>query len=241
MIQFITGLTAAAAHVVSGPDHLAAVTPLAIESRRKAWGIGLAWGAGHTLGILVIGILFLLFRDVIPVERISEHSELLVGIMLILIGAWAISKVFMKERSRRHAHLHTHAAGSEVYVHLHDHQHENNSGHNTREAHSHDHARHHRQNLKASLGVGVFHGLAGVSHLLAILPTLALPTKMDAALYLIGFGIGTLAAMMLFAAILGFVSGKTAIAGRAATHNLLRIVGGAAAIIIGIWWIVMAV
>jgi ABC-type nickel/cobalt efflux system permease component RcnA len=241
MIQFITGLTAAAAHVVSGPDHLAAVTPLAIESRRKAWGIGLAWGAGHTLGILLIGILFLLFRDVIPVERISEHSELLVGIMLILIGAWAISKVFVKERSRRHSHLHTHAAGSEVYLHLHDHQHDNNSGHNTREAHSHDHARHHRQNLKASLGVGIFHGLAGVSHLLAILPTLALPTKMDAALYLAGFGIGTLAAMMLFAAILGFVSGKTATLGRAKTYNLLRIVGGGVAIVIGMWWIVLAV
>lgn len=241
MIQFITGLTAAAAHVLSGPDHLAAVTPLAIESRRKAWSIGLAWGAGHTLGILLIGILFLLFREVIPVERISEHSELLVGIMLIFIGAWAISKVFVKERSRRHSHLHTHAAGSDVYVHLHDHQHDNNSGHNTRKAHSHDHARHHRQNLRASLGVGIFHGLAGVSHLLAILPTLALPTKLDAALYLIGFGVGTLAAMMLFATILGFVSGKTSMAGRAKTYNLLRIIGGAAAIVIGIWWIVLAV
>ncbi|MDD2632124.1 MAG: sulfite exporter TauE/SafE family protein [Bacteroidales bacterium] len=240
MIQFITGLTAAAAHVVSGPDHLAAVTPLAIESRRKAWGIGLAWGAGHTLGILVIGILFLLFRDVIPVERISEHSELLVGIILILIGAWAISKVFIKSKNHHH-HPHMHTTEDGAYIHQHDHDHNQNTEHVAAEAHRHQHARRHRQNIKASLGVGVFHGLAGVSHLLAILPTLALPTKMDAALYLIGFGVGTLAAMMLFAAILGFVSGKTAIAGRAATHNLLRIVGGAAAIIIGIWWIVMAV
>ncbi|MDD4740249.1 MAG: sulfite exporter TauE/SafE family protein [Bacteroidales bacterium] len=240
MIQFITGLTAAAAHVVSGPDHLAAVTPLAIESRRKAWGIGLAWGAGHTLGILLIGILFLLFRDVIPVERISEHSELLVGIILILIGAWAISKVFIKSKNHHH-HPHMHTTEDGAYIHQHDHDHNQNTEHVAAEAHRHQHARRHRQNIKASLGVGVFHGLAGVSHLLAILPTLALPTKMDAALYLIGFGVGTLAAMMLFAAILGFVSGKTAIAGRAATHNLLRIVGGAAAIIIGIWWIVMAV
>ena len=241
MIQFITGLTAAAAHVLSGPDHLAAVTPLAIESRRKAWGIGLAWGAGHTLGILLIGILFLLFRDVIPVERISEHSELLVGIVLILIGAWAISKVFIKHQRRHHTHPHIHAAGNDVYMHLHDHQHNENIDHFASEAHSHAHARLHRQNLKASLGVGIFHGLAGVSHLLAILPTLALPTKMDAALYLIGFGVGTLAAMMLFAAILGFVSGKTSTLGRAKTYNLLRIIGGAVAILIGIWWIVLAV
>jgi ABC-type nickel/cobalt efflux system permease component RcnA len=241
MIQFITGLTAAAAHVLSGPDHLAAVTPMAIESRRKAWGIGLAWGAGHTLGILIIGILFLLFRDVIPVERISEHSELLVGIVLILIGAWAISKVFIKQQRRHHTHPHIHTAGSEIYVHLHDHRHNENIDHLAGDAHSHGHARLHRQNLKASLGVGIFHGLAGVSHLLAILPTLALPTKMDAALYLIGFGVGTLAAMMLFAAILGFASGKTSMLGRAKTYNTMRIAGGAVAILIGIWWIVLAV
>lgn len=241
MIQFITGLTAAAAHVLSGPDHLAAVTPLAIESRRKAWGIGLAWGTGHTLGILLIGILFLLFRDVIPIELISEHSELLVGIVLILIGAWAISKVFIKHQRRHHTHPHIHTADNNVYVHLHDHQHNENIDHLASEAHSHSHVRLHRQNLKASLGVGIFHGLAGVSHLLAILPTLALPTKLDAALYLIGFGVGTLAAMMLFAAILGFVSGKTATLGRAKTYNLLRIIGGLVAIVIGIWWIVLAV
>ena len=35
------GIIAAMLHVISGPDHLAAVTPFAIESKRKAWKIGL--------------------------------------------------------------------------------------------------------------------------------------------------------------------------------------------------------
>ena len=35
------GIIAAVLHVISGPDHLAAVTPFAIESKKKAWKVGL--------------------------------------------------------------------------------------------------------------------------------------------------------------------------------------------------------
>jgi len=81
----ITGTLAAMLHVLSGPDHLAAVAPLAVENRNKTWRIGLFWGLGHIAGMLLIGILMTLFRDFIPVERISEHSEQLVGFILIMI------------------------------------------------------------------------------------------------------------------------------------------------------------
>ena len=49
------GIIAAMLHVISGPDHLAAVTPFAIESKKKAWKVGLFWGIGHLLGMLSIG------------------------------------------------------------------------------------------------------------------------------------------------------------------------------------------
>jgi ABC-type nickel/cobalt efflux system permease component RcnA len=39
MLQFFTGILMSSVHVVTGPDHLAAVTPLAIENRKKAWHI----------------------------------------------------------------------------------------------------------------------------------------------------------------------------------------------------------
>ena len=38
------GLIASILHVIAGPDHLAAVAPFAIESKRKAWKIGLFLG-----------------------------------------------------------------------------------------------------------------------------------------------------------------------------------------------------
>ena len=39
-IPLFAGIIASALHVVSGPDHLAAVTPIALESRSKVWKIG---------------------------------------------------------------------------------------------------------------------------------------------------------------------------------------------------------
>ena len=45
----IAGIIASMLHVISGPDHLAAVMPFAIESKKKAWKIGLFWGFGHIL------------------------------------------------------------------------------------------------------------------------------------------------------------------------------------------------
>lgn len=237
MLTLFTGIVAAIAHVLSGPDHLAAVTPLAIEARKRSWGIGLAWGIGHTVGILLIGLLFLLFRDMIPVEKISEHSEQLVGLMLILIGAWAIAKTGLKNISGRHAHPHIHQTAEGEIVHIHKHEHNSEHSHSSPVAHSHNHPYKHRQNVRASLGIGIFHGLAGVSHLFAILPTLALPSKHDAAMYLGGFGLGTIAAMISFSALLGYIATRISMAGRNKAFAALRITGGLAAIIVGIWWL----
>lgn len=237
MLYLFTGIIAAMAHVLSGPDHLAAVTPLAIESKSRSWGIGLAWGIGHTLGILIIGLLFLLFRDFIPVEKISEHSEQLVGLMLILIGVWAIAKVGIKNIAGKHAHPHVHKTTQGEIIHIHGHSHSAEQTHSSPVAHTHKHLKQHKQNVRASLGIGIFHGLAGVSHLLAILPTLALPSNFDATMYLSGFGAGTISAMIAFSALLGFVSQRTSVSGREGAFKKLRIFGGIAAILVGIWWI----
>ncbi|MDP3360126.1 MAG: hypothetical protein Q8S41_12350 [Lutibacter sp.] len=90
----LAGIIAAILHVISGPDHLAAVTPFAIESKKKAWKVGLFWGIGHLLGMISIGILFLMFKDLIPIEKISMHSEKMVGIILIGLALWIFFKIF---------------------------------------------------------------------------------------------------------------------------------------------------
>lgn len=228
MLQLLSGIIASALHVITGPDHLAAVTPLAIESKKRSWGVGLFWGLGHILGMLLIGVLFLLFKEFIPIEAISHYSEQIVGIVLIGIGIWALIKVF-NSRIPKHKHPHYHNE-PEPHVHIHAHP------HNSEQAHTHVHTRVIRQNNIAALGVGTLHGFAGVSHLVLLLPTLALPSTFDSVVYLSGFAIGTLVAMISYAAVLGYIGQRSAGAHNPRIFKTVRLIGGIIAIGIGIFW-----
>jgi len=119
-------------------------------------------------------------------------------------------------------------------VHIHSHK------HGDEEKHSHKHKKNHRQNIFSALGIGIFHGVAGVSHLIAILPTLALPSKIDSIMYLSGFGTGTILAMVAYSVTLGLITQKTDNKNNKKLSVFLRIFGGSAAIIVGIVWIVIA-
>lgn len=101
MIAIIAGLAAGLLHVFSGPDHLAAIAPLALgesasrESRGlrvEGWRTGLQWGFGHTAGVLLIATLLLLLKEQLPLEAIAAYSERLVGASLIVVGCWGVWK-----------------------------------------------------------------------------------------------------------------------------------------------------
>src|SRR5580704_618935 len=74
------------------PDHVIAVTTIVSrhKSIRHAALIGVFWGVGHTITILVVGSLLILFGIVIP-ARVGLTMELSVGLMLILLGVLNLS------------------------------------------------------------------------------------------------------------------------------------------------------
>ena len=199
LIYLLTGLAASSLHVISGPDHLAAVTPLAIENKKKSWLVGFSWGLGHTIGVFIIGILFIMFKDVIPVETISGYSEQIVGVLLILIGLWIFYRIFSKKPSRK-----IETKKNDVWT---------------------------------ALGIGIVHGVAGVSHLIGILPSLALPTKVDSASYILGFGLGTIITMVAYSAIMGLMSQSAAQRNQKKLLLGIRLAGSSAAVLVGIFWI----
>lgn len=226
-----TGFVAAFLHVVSGPDHLAAVTPLAIESRRKVWKIGLFWGIGHLAGMLVIGALFYSFKELIPVELISESSEQIVGIVLILVGVWALFRVFNKRINEKQPHIH---GGEKPFVHE----------HNTEDGvliHKHVHSKKERQNIGSSFGIGILHGLAGVAHFLLLLPVLGFENKADGILYIIGFAMGTVLAMTIYTLLLGWIATYSKVEKGSSVFRTLRIIGGMFALLVGFYWLYLSV
>jgi high-affinity nickel-transport protein len=190
-------------------DHVIAVTTI-VSRYRTAGGaaaIGAAWGLGHTLTILVVGGGIVLFGWVIP-PLVGLSMEFSVGLMLIALGV--MNLVGMRRRigtgiqSAGVAHVHAHSHGD--YVHTHAHGHEP-------EVHPHPPDRtplswldQHLARLGAyqlvrPLVVGVVHGLAG-SAAVALLVLTTIRDPQWALLYLLLFGVGTIAGMMVVTAMI---------------------------------------
>lgn len=225
MLALLPGLIAGFVHVLAGPDHLAAVAPLAVRGHRRSWIAGVRWGLGHSAGVLLIGVLMLALRTALPIEAISSISERLVGVLLIAIGVWSVRKALQVEV---HTHEHSHDGSRHGHVHLHGpgHRHGGNAADT---GHSHGHA---------AFGIGTLHGLAGSSHLLGILPSLAFPERWQSAVYLVGFTIGTVVAMAGFSSLIGAVAARWADETRKVYRGLMWTCS-AAAFGIGGWWLLV--
>ena len=190
------------------PDHVIAVTTIVTRQRQltRAALTGAFWGIGHTLTILVVGAVIILFNVVIP-TRIGLSMEFSVALMLIVLGAMNVAAFLRATPSVvasastgaevLHAHPHTHGD----YIHSHTH------GHSPE---SHPHRPDHTplallDRLFGRLAfyrpvrpfiVGVVHGLAG-SAAVALLVLTTIPNPRWAVAYLLVFGLGTVGGMML--------------------------------------------
>ena len=164
-VVILTGLVAGIIHIVSGADHLIAMAPNSITGPKDALRNGLSWGIGHSSGVIILSILAIFLKDITPLTKFSYFAEFLVGISLLVIGVLAIKNSF---GLRIHSHVHKHNGGiAHQHVHLHS--------HNQKKHFKHSHA---------LTSLGLLHGIAGGTHLLAVLPALALPPH-DALAYLI--------------------------------------------------------
>ncbi len=221
MIALLSGLAAGTVHVISGPDHLAAIAPLALDNWKKAVAIGFRWGLGHSSGVLLVGLLALVAREVLPVGAISSGAERFVGVLLIGIGIWGLRRTF---RSRLHAHEHTHDGST----HLHYHAHSPAGAHRPAERRAHRHTH-------TAFAVGTVHGIAGGSHFVGVVPALLFTSRIDSLLYLSSFAAGTVLGMSFFAFALGLASQK--LERNPARLRWITSAASASAIALGFYWI----
>ncbi len=177
-------------------DHVVAVSTIVAREKRlsSAALIGALWGAGHTVTILAVGAAIILFTLVIP-TRLGLTMEFSVGVMLVLLGI-----VNLRGFGRRISEI--------------------------RPRHTHDHGESHVPALPLDrawdrwsfyqwcrpLVVGLVHGLAG-SAAVALLVLTTLHNTHWAVAYLLIFGLGTIAGMMVItlalASALNFTSSRS--------------------------------
>ena len=188
-------------------DHVIAVTTIVSRQRNivSAALTGVFWGIGHSITLLTVGGAIILFGLVIP-QRVGMGLEFCVALMLILLG-WLNLRAFRRSVSsvtsnEQHVHEHVHQHGD--YVHRHPHGHDpEKHGHSEKDVPTarmdRQFGRSHFYRLLRPVIVGVVHGLAGSAAVaLLVLPIIRDPIW--AMMYLLIFGAGTIAGMMLITA-----------------------------------------
>src|SRR5580704_18985366 len=189
------------------PDHVVAVTTIVSRERTMLHAalIGALWGLGHTFTILAVGSAIIFFKLTIP-PRLGLSMELCVGLMLILLGVLNVTGVLRRAIEwiairRLGTGAHSHFLLGRWVAHTHD---------DDGEPIPIDSSsilgwtpQWWKQlglfHILRPLAVGIVHGLAG-SAAVALLVLTAIRVPSWAVLYLLVFGLGTVAGMMLITA-----------------------------------------
>ena len=233
---FLLGL----AHAIE-VDHMIAVTAF-VSTRpklRTAAGFGLRWGLGHSLAVFIVGGILVATGLRWPAAY-DQLGEALVGALLVAVGVWAMRRarklhLHPPEEHGDHAHLHAHAQAHEP----HDHEHHGPGAH----AHPPTGHHHHHEARGAHHGmtlVGMMHGLAGTSAVVALVPVTLMDRRLVGLGYLAAFGLGTILAMMAYAMVAAVAFQRASVASLRWGRALGRFVG-VGSIVVGVWWIWRAV
>jgi ABC-type nickel/cobalt efflux system permease component RcnA len=202
-------------------DHLVAVSTVVSERRGilKSALVGALWGLGHTISLFVAGIAVLLLNFQIS-PRVENVLEICVGIMLALLGMNVLSKLL--RGGKLHVHKHTH--GSRFHAHPHIHAVGSSDATET----------HHGFSFRPrSVLIGMVHGMAGSAALmLLVIPTIG--SRTVGLIYILVFGVGSIAGMALMTFVVGLPFQFTAL--RFIRFNqLLQGAAGLAGIGLGLW------
>jgi len=190
------------------PDHLVAVSAIVSRERslRAAAPIGVLWGIGHTITVLVVGGVIIAFGVVIP-PRVGLGMELAVALMLIVLGALNVRGVvrYLTALRRKPEPEST----------------SNGAAQGQRRGPS-----------LRPLVVGLIHGLAG-SAAIALLVLGSIRDAFWGVGYLVIFGVGTIAGMLLITATLAM---PVAFAARRfeRLHRALSVATGLASVVLGL-------
>jgi cytochrome c biogenesis protein CcdA len=182
-------------------DHVIAVTTILNRSRRflDTTLIGALWGLGHTITVVIVGVLIIGFNVVIP-PPVGLAMEFAVALMLIGLGILNLTGGLRSLTERltppapMHSHDHSHAGSP--HAHLHGH------GSNEQLAGRGVVATFGWYQLVRPVAVGLVHGLAG-SAAVALLVLATIQDTGTALAYLVIFCVGVAAGMAILTTVIG--------------------------------------
>ena len=90
----LLGVTLGAVHVLTGADHMCALAQLSCGKRLQGFWLGLRWGLGHSSGLLLMYGIFMAMGEHLDLEKIGEHVDTVVGVVLIALGLYGLAQAY---------------------------------------------------------------------------------------------------------------------------------------------------
>jgi cytochrome c biogenesis protein CcdA len=221
ILMVATGFMLGLAHSLD-PDHVVAVSTLLCNctSLRKSVVSAIAWGAGHSITLLLVGLLVLALRIALP-ESVVSLFEFAAGIMLIILGILVL-KPFVADK----IHMHRHGNGANTQAPAPSQVDSASKSH----AHAHVHK---------SAFTGVLQGMAGSAALMLVTLTTVNSTALGL-VFILAFGVGVILGMISIACLISSLLTYTA-SHLEKVHETIRAITGLVSIGFGAFIIIQVV
>jgi high-affinity nickel-transport protein len=216
----LAGFALGARHATDA-DHVVAIAAIISRERslRGAARVGVLWSIGHTLTVFVFGGAVILSGVDVP-GWIGLLAELAVGTMLVVLGVLTLRQARVQQIGSAPLFLPAQSAGQAD-------QNDAVAADTQRPR-----ARHDEYPALRPLAVGVVHGMAG-SAAIALVALAAIGDRLWAFAYLVLFGMGTVAGMLLVTAAIAIPFAYSA--GRMPRFNhSLRVAAGLLSLALGL-------
>ncbi|KAG7383226.1 hypothetical protein PHYPSEUDO_003906 [Phytophthora pseudosyringae] len=91
-----TGLLLGVVHVLTGPDHLSALAAMTTGSSWRAFTLGIRWGCGHSIGLVVMALVFFAAGQSVDLNAVGGYLNYVVGCFMVALGVWTAVHVRKK-------------------------------------------------------------------------------------------------------------------------------------------------
>ena len=195
------GLLMGVIHVLTGADHLSALALLCIDKKPfESFKIGIIWGFGHSIGLVVVAIIFLALSVEINLDKEGDIADKIVGVMMICLSGVGFYNAYQIQQPPTTAN--TTIVVDEIE------RIENGEKESLPETTNASHCsqicayfdiKNPNNSRVVSILIGIIHGVSGPGAVLGLLPAIALHNITKSSIYLSSFCVASIIAMGSYA------------------------------------------
>ena len=237
------GLFLGVVHVLSGPDHVSAISTLAVGGSWSAFWLGVRWGCGHSVGLVLMAACLMTLQ--MDLDSITPYCECMVGLCMTALGSLGVHQSMSERNSLSYVRLKGEEDPGEEDKGPPQDQEEvpfEPEGISMGEGDPVDYRSTFSLQNKTtqhfcSLCVGVIHGVAGPGGVLGVLPAIALQDWFKSTSYLAAFCAASIVTMGCFAA--GFGEATRRLDETFHIKFWIMLSASTLSILVGVTWLVL--